>query len=95
MIHIDNNTLIKDLTVEQFRLLIAGANLKEENTLTIEAVKKTVRYSITDTAKILGITPKTLRKHTKEGKIKCSYSKTNNRRSYLGADILKYYGSTW
>ena len=56
-------------------------------------VAPTNRYTIAETAKILGIHRNTLRMHTESGLIKCGYRKTNARRFYTGMEIMKYWKS--
>ena len=51
------------------------------------------RYSVTETAKILGIHRDTLRRHTESRLIKFGLRRTNMRKFYLGAEIKRYWRS--
>lgn len=51
------------------------------------------RYSIEQAAAVLGIHRNTLRRHTQDGFIKCSFRRTNKRRFYTGSEIKRYWKS--
>lgn len=52
------------------------------------------RYSHSETCNILGISSKTLYRHSPE-KIKFGMRKSNGRRFYLGSEIIKYWRSQY
>jgi predicted site-specific integrase-resolvase len=49
------------------------------------------RYPIGIAADILGINRSTLLRHTKQGLIKCGFSRANARRFYLGRELKRYW----
>ncbi len=49
------------------------------------------RYSATETYKVLGVSRDTLRRHSRQGKIKFGIRKINNKKFYKGIDILAYW----
>ena len=51
------------------------------------------RYTITETAKLLGIHRATLNRATNAMFIRCGYRKDNHRRYYTGLEIVKYWRS--
>lgn len=53
------------------------------------------RFSATETAKLLGIHRDTLRKHTESKLIKFGIRRTNGRKFYLGAEIKRYWRSSY
>lgn len=54
-------------------------------------IADSAKVPIGKAAEILGISRDTLRKHTDNGLIKCSFQKGTYRRQYRGADIKKYW----
>lgn len=53
------------------------------------------RYSATETSSALGIDPKTLRKYTSIGLIKCGIRRATNRKFYSGRDIIALWRATY
>lgn len=53
------------------------------------------RYSVAETAKILGIHRDTLRRHTESRDIKFGLRRTNGRKFYLGSEIKRYWRSSY
>lgn len=53
------------------------------------------RFSATETARLLGIHRDTLRKHTESRLIKFGIRRTNGRKFYLGAEIKRYWRSSY
>ena len=51
------------------------------------------RYSISQTAKLLGIHRNTLRNYTNRGAIRCYVRPLSYKKFYLGQDILKFWQS--
>ena len=49
------------------------------------------RYSVLETASILGIHRDTLRRHAEAGLIKFGLRRTNMRKFYLGREINRYW----
>lgn len=54
-------------------------------------VDLTARYRTSETCRILGISPNTLRKYTEKGLIKCGFRKVNAQRYYEGKEILRFW----
>lgn len=54
-------------------------------------VSLTGRYSITETANLLGIHRNTLRKYTMDNLIRCSYRRGTFRPFYTGREILRFF----
>lgn len=57
-------------------------------------VSPTGRYNVTETCKALGICRNSLYKYTREGLIKCIFSRVSIRRKYLGQEILRFWKAT-
>lgn len=55
------------------------------------AVSPTGRYSVMETCKILGIHRNTLRKYTRQGRIRCGVRRVNARIFYTGSEILSVW----
>ena len=53
------------------------------------------RYPIGKAADILGIDRSTLLRHTKQGLIKCGFSRANARKFYLGKELLRYWNASY
>lgn len=53
------------------------------------------RYSLAMTAKILGVSPSTIKRWTRAGKMKCSHRQINNRPTWSGEEILRVWKSTY
>lgn len=49
------------------------------------------RYTIEETSSLLGIHRHTLRRYTKQGKIKCSIRRSDNRKFYSGREIVRFW----
>lgn len=49
------------------------------------------RYGLTEAAKALGINPSTLQRYTERGLIKCSIRKSNGRRFWTGAELIRLW----
>lgn len=58
-------------------------------------IKANEKFSATEAARILGISTKTLRRHTQAGFIRCSVLKCNNRPRYTGSEIIRYWGAEY
>ena len=58
-------------------------------------VKPIQKFSAVETARILGISRKTLYRHTKLGLIRCTISKCNKRPRYSGKEITRYWGAEY
>jgi excisionase family DNA binding protein len=56
-------------------------------------VAETGRYSIEEAAAALGIHRNTLRRLTKDSKIRCGFRRHNMRRFYLGSEIKRFWKS--
>ena len=54
-------------------------------------IKDNSRYSISETAEILGVHRRTILRHTEAGYIKCGYYRTNQRKFYFGKEIKRYW----
>lgn len=50
-------------------------------------ISDNARYGHKETARLLGISPNTLRSYVKQGKIKCGYRRTNGYPYYTGRAI--------
>lgn len=61
----------------------------------VPKVSRQGRYNAKETAKVLGIDPKTLWRHTQLQHIHCEYRKCNGRPVYLGAEIIRYWGAMY
>jgi excisionase family DNA binding protein len=53
------------------------------------------RYSVTETAKLLGIHRDTLRRYTESRLIKFGLRRTNGRKFYLGSEIKRFWSSSY
>jgi excisionase family DNA binding protein len=53
------------------------------------------RYSVTETAKLLGIHRDTLRRYTESRLIKFGLRRTNGRKFYLGSEIKRFWRSSF
>lgn len=53
------------------------------------------RYGHKETARLLGISPNTLRNYVKAGKIKCGYRKANGYPFYTGRAIRSCWAAQW
>ncbi|MDE6183214.1 MAG: helix-turn-helix domain-containing protein [Rikenellaceae bacterium] len=60
-------------------------------TATEPKVDKDGRYSTKETAKMLGISRRTLDDHARIGKIKYGRRRSNGRRFYTGMEIVRYW----
>ena len=60
-------------------------------TTTTPNINETGRYSIGEASALLGIHRNSLRKYTEQGLIKCGYRRTNARRFYTGAELLRLW----
>ena len=49
------------------------------------------RYSLKETAAILGVHPNTIRNYTKKNEIRAIYGKYSKWPRYTGAEILKFW----
>lgn len=58
-------------------------------------VSKSGRYSAKEAATLLGISPKTLYRHTVADNIKCERRQCNGRPVYLGSEILRFWGASY
>ncbi len=64
-------------------------------TATEPNVSNAGKYSVSETAAALGVSRKTIQRHTELGYIKCQVRKCNNRRTYLGSEIKRYWGAQY
>ena len=62
-------------------------------TNTEPSVNAASRYSINETAALLGITRGTLRKYTNLCYIRCGYHKPTLRKFYTGLEIVRFWRS--
>lgn len=53
------------------------------------------RYTINETAALLGIHRNTLRRYTDSGYIKCKYRKDTMTKIYLGQEVLRFWRETY
>lgn len=60
-------------------------------TATEPKVDKTGRYTVAQTCEVLDISRETLRKRTKEGKIRCTVSRNDNKKRYPGIEIIRFW----
>lgn len=51
------------------------------------------QYSIAETCEFLGVHRESLRRYTRDGKIRCSFHRSNKRKFYLGSEILRFWKS--
>lgn len=58
-------------------------------------IKLDGRYSATETAKILDVSVEWLRRQANDGIISYKVRRSNNRRFYLGSEILRYWNSMY
>lgn len=58
-------------------------------------VCKEGRYNVKETAAILGVSARTIRRHTEAHLINCGYRKSNGLPFYLGSEILRYWGAEY
>ncbi len=56
-------------------------------------VSDTGRYSVTETAGILGIHRNTLRRYTDRGLIRCGFRRGTGRKFYLGSEIRRFWSA--
>ena len=49
------------------------------------------RYPIGETAKHLGVTPRTILRYTEEGTLKFGISRANGRKFFTGAEIKRFW----
>lgn len=56
-------------------------------------VELNARYSVTETAQMLGISDTTLWRMTRDGRISYKVSRHNGRKFFFGRDILKYHNA--
>ena len=56
-------------------------------------VAKTGRYSLEETAKLLGVHPNTIIRYAKMGKLRYGVRRTNSRKFYTGMEILRFWRS--
>jgi len=61
----------------------------------VPKVSKQGLYNAKETAKALGIDPKTLYNHTLLQHIHCERRKCNGRPVYTGAEIIRYWGAMY
>lgn len=52
------------------------------------------RYSVKQTAELLGVHPNTILNYTKRRVLRVSYSKADGRPKYTGAEILRFWEET-
>jgi hypothetical protein len=91
--------LIKELvtkTVEEVLTETLGENNKKKTgrggMVAIEPdIKDEAKFPIGKTAKILGITPKTLRIYNLNGFIRCDISPINGRKVFRGKEIKRFW----
>ena len=56
-------------------------------------VAKTARYSLEETAQLLGVHPNTVIRYVKAGKLRYGVRRTNRRKFYTGMEILRFWRS--
>ena len=56
-------------------------------------VDKDARYTLAETASILEVSPSTIIRWTRAGKIQCRYRKVNHRPIWTGEEILRAWKS--
>lgn len=56
----------------------------------LEAIKDSVMYTAAETARLLGVSYETVRRHSNDGTLKCHIRRGNGRRAYLGRDIRRF-----
>jgi predicted site-specific integrase-resolvase len=54
-------------------------------------IKDEARIGIGAAAQLLGISRETLRNHTNNGHIRCSFHRVSKKRMYLGREIKRYW----
>lgn len=54
-------------------------------------VSPAARYSTNQTFVLLGISRRTLYRHTEAGRIRCGYRKGDMKRFYKGSEITRYW----
>ena len=57
------------------------------------SVRPAGRYSVGETAALLGIHRNTLRRYTDAGSIRCSFGKHTLRKYYTGVEILRFWNA--
>ena len=58
---------------------------------TSPTVIPTARYELRYVAKALGVAPSTVLRWTRQGKMHCSFRKTNHRRVWTGSEIIRIW----
>ncbi len=58
-------------------------------------VNKNGRYNVKETAALLGISVKTVKRHTDAHFLTANYHKHNKLPFYLGSEILRYWGAEY
>lgn len=58
-------------------------------------VKPDARYSVKDTAALLGVHPNTIRNYTVAGHLRALYSKATMRPRYEGREIIRFWEETY
>lgn len=58
-------------------------------------VSMTGKYPIGEATRLLCVARNTLRQYTRDGKIKCGWSRANGRRFYTGAELLRFWRATY
>ena len=53
------------------------------------------RYSVEETAKLLGVHRNSILRYTNEGKLRFGVRRGNSRRYYTGAEILRFWRSSY
>lgn len=56
-------------------------------------VAQTARYSLEETAELLGVHPNTVIRYVKSGKLRYGVRRTNRRKFYTGFEILRFWRS--
>lgn len=51
------------------------------------------RYSLADTARILGVSPSTILRWTRAGHMRCLYRPVNHRPTWSGEEIIRVWQS--
>jgi predicted site-specific integrase-resolvase len=54
-------------------------------------VENSARYSLRDTARVLGVSPSTVIRWTRAGHMRCTYRAINHRPTWSGAEIKRIW----
>lgn len=62
---------------------------------TIPNIIPAARYELREAAEALGVDKSSIQRWTKDGRLTCGIKKSNNRKFWLGSELIRFWKATY